>query len=73
MYRFKKLFTSFDFRISNFYQLYRGSQVQGAPRQGKRKVMKDPVMNDPKHKDKAMPFEMNMEYGDFASIVNLES
>lgn len=37
------------------------------------KVMKDPVMNDPKKKDKPMPFEMkSMAYGGFASIVNLE-
>jgi uncharacterized protein YbaA (DUF1428 family) len=39
------------------------------------KVMKDPVMNDPKNKDKdkVMPFDMkSMAYGGFTSIVNLE-
>lgn len=35
------------------------------------KVMKDPVMNDPKNKDIPMPFEMNrMAYGGFTSFVN---
>lgn len=35
------------------------------------KVMKDPVMNDPKNKDKPMPFDMKrMAYGGFSSIVN---
>jgi uncharacterized protein YbaA (DUF1428 family) len=37
------------------------------------KVMKDPVMSDPKNKDKPMPFEMKrMAYGGFSSIVNYE-
>lgn len=35
-----------------------------------KKVMKDPFMNDPKWKDKPMPFEMkNMAYGGFRAIV----
>jgi uncharacterized protein YbaA (DUF1428 family) len=37
------------------------------------KVMKDPVMNDPKNKDMSMPFEIKkMAYGGFVSIVNYE-
>ena len=37
------------------------------------KVMKDPVMNDPKNKDIPIPFEMKkLAYGGFASIVNYE-
>jgi uncharacterized protein YbaA (DUF1428 family) len=36
------------------------------------KVMKDPVMNDPKNKDMVMPFDMKrMAYGGFKSIVSL--
>lgn len=36
------------------------------------KVMKDPVMNDPKFKDQPMPFDMKrMAYGGFKTIVNL--
>lgn len=35
------------------------------------KVMKDPVMNDPKYKDKPMPFDVKrMAYGGFKTIVN---
>jgi|SRR3989344_314532 len=35
------------------------------------KVMKDPVMNDPKYKDKPMPFDMKrMSYGGFKTIVS---
>lgn len=35
------------------------------------KVMKDPLMNDPKWKDKPMPFEINrMAYGGFDVIVD---
>ncbi len=35
------------------------------------KVMKDPVMNDPKYKDMPMPFDMNrMAYGGFKVIVD---
>lgn len=35
------------------------------------KVMKDPFMNDPKWKDKPMPFDMNrMAYGGFKVIVD---
>lgn len=35
------------------------------------KVMKDPIMNDPKNKDMAMPFDMKrMAYGGFATIVD---
>jgi uncharacterized protein YbaA (DUF1428 family) len=35
--------------------------------------MKDPLMSDPKNKDKVMPFDMkSMAYGGFVSIVNLE-
>jgi len=35
------------------------------------KVMKDPVMNDPKYKDKPMPFDMKrMVYGGFKVIVD---
>jgi alkaline phosphatase len=38
------------------------------------KVMKDPSMNDPKNKDKPMPFEMKrMAYGGFSTIVDYES
>ncbi|MDQ1284323.1 MAG: hypothetical protein QG620_671 [Patescibacteria group bacterium] len=34
------------------------------------KIMKDPVMNDPKMKDKPMPFDMKrMAYGGFKAIV----
>lgn len=34
------------------------------------KVMKDPLMNDPKYKDKPMPFDMKrMAYGGFKVIV----
>lgn len=34
------------------------------------KVMKDPVMNDPKYKDKPMPFDMKrMVYGGFKVLV----
>lgn len=34
------------------------------------KVMSDPVMNDPKNKDKPMPFDMKrMAYGGFQTIV----
>ena len=36
-----------------------------------RKVMKDPLMNDPKQKDKPMPFDMKrMAVGGFKTIVN---
>lgn len=36
------------------------------------KVMKDPSMNDPKYKDKPMPFDMKrMAYGGFKAIVDL--
>ena len=35
------------------------------------KVMKDPMMTDPKNKDMSMPFEMNrMAYGGFTTIVD---
>jgi len=35
------------------------------------KVMKDPLMNDPKYKDKPMPFDMKrMVYGGFKVIVD---
>jgi len=35
------------------------------------KVMKDPFMNDPKYKDKPMPFDMKrMAYGGFKVIVD---
>ena len=35
------------------------------------KVMKDPMMNDPKYKDKPMPFDTRkMAYGGFEVIVN---
>ena len=35
------------------------------------KVMKDPFMNDPKYKDKPMPFDMKrMAYGGFKAIVD---
>ena len=35
------------------------------------KVMKDPLMNDPKYKHKPMPFDMKrMVYGGFSTIVN---
>ncbi|MFA5935308.1 MAG: DUF1428 domain-containing protein [Patescibacteria group bacterium] len=35
------------------------------------KVMKDPLMNDPKYKDKPMPFDMKrMSYGGFTVIVS---
>lgn len=35
------------------------------------KVMKDPIMNDPKYKDKPMPFDMNrMAYGGFKVMVD---
>lgn len=35
------------------------------------KVMKDPFMNDPKYKDKPMPFDMNrMLYAGFTSLVD---
>ena len=34
-------------------------------------VMKDPLMNDPKNKDKPMPFDMKrMAYGGFVTIVD---
>jgi uncharacterized protein YbaA (DUF1428 family) len=36
------------------------------------KVMKDPLMNDPKYKDKPMPFDMKrMVYGGFKVLVEL--
>lgn len=36
------------------------------------KVMKDPLMNDPKYKDKPMPFDMKrMVYGGFKTLVDL--
>ena len=36
------------------------------------KVMKDPSMNDPKNKDKKMPFDMKkMAYGGFETLVDL--
>lgn len=36
------------------------------------RVMKDPIMNDPKQKDKPMPFDMKrMLYGGFKAIVDL--
>jgi len=36
------------------------------------KVMKDPLMNDPKYKDKPMPFDMKrMVYGGFKTLVEL--
>lgn len=36
------------------------------------KVMKDPFMNDPKMKDRPMPFDMKrMAYGGFATIVQV--
>lgn len=35
-----------------------------------KKVMKDPMMNDPKYKDMAMPFDMKrMAYGGFKVVV----
>jgi uncharacterized protein YbaA (DUF1428 family) len=35
------------------------------------KVMKDPIMTDPKYKDKRLPFEMKrMAYGGFDTIVD---
>lgn len=35
------------------------------------KVMKDPMMNDPKYKDMPMPFDMKrMSYGGFKTIVS---
>lgn len=35
------------------------------------KVMKDPMMNDPKEKDKPMPFDMKrMAYGGFKVVVD---
>ncbi len=35
------------------------------------KVMKDPMMNDPKHKDDPMPFDMKrMAFGGFEVIVS---
>jgi uncharacterized protein YbaA (DUF1428 family) len=35
------------------------------------KVMKDPAMNDPKYKDKPMPFDVKkMAYGGFETIVS---
>lgn len=38
------------------------------------KVMKDPIMTDPKNKDKPMPFEMKrMAYAGFSTIVDYES
>jgi len=34
-------------------------------------VMKDPLMNDPKHKDKPMPFDIKrMTYGGFKIMVD---
>jgi len=37
-----------------------------------KKVMQDPFMNDPKMKDKPMPFDMKrMSYGGFKTIVSL--
>jgi uncharacterized protein YbaA (DUF1428 family) len=37
-------------------------------------VMKDPVMTDPKNKDKPMPFDMKrMAYGGFATIVDYQA
>ncbi|HYE60095.1 MAG TPA: DUF1428 family protein, partial [Candidatus Kapabacteria bacterium] len=36
-----------------------------------KKVMKDPIMNDPKYKDQPMPFDMKrMAYGGFNIIVD---
>jgi len=36
------------------------------------KVMKDPFMNDPKYKDKPMPFDMKRTvYGGFSTIVKM--
>ena len=36
------------------------------------KVMKDPMMTDPKYKDKPMPFDMKrMAYGGFKAVVDL--
>lgn len=36
------------------------------------KVMKDPTMNDPKNKEKPMPFDMKkMAYGGFETLVDL--
>ena len=38
------------------------------------KVMKDPIMNDPKNKDMRMPFDMKrMAYGGFNAIVDYKS
>ena len=38
------------------------------------KVMKDPIMTDPKNKDKPMPFDMKrMAYGGFSTIVDYEA
>ena len=38
------------------------------------KVMKDPAMNDPKYKNKPMPFDMKrMAYGGFKVIVDAKS
>lgn len=38
------------------------------------KVMKDPFMNDPKNKDKPMPFDMKrMAYGGFKVLVKAKS
>jgi alkaline phosphatase len=38
------------------------------------KVMKDPIMNDPKNKDMQMPFDMKrMAYGGFDTIVDYKS
>ena len=38
------------------------------------KVMKDPLMTDPKNKDKPMPFDMKrMAYGGFATIVDYQA
>ncbi len=37
-----------------------------------KKVMKDPIMNDPKYKTMLMPFDMKrIAYGGFTTIVNL--
>ena len=36
------------------------------------KIMKDPTMNDPKHKNKPMPFDVKkMAYGGFETLVDL--
>ena len=38
------------------------------------KVMKDPIMTDPRNKDKPMPFDMKrMAYGGFSTIVDYDA